>query len=124
MRTSGRPVVTCHALSTLAPRTPNSSCGLESIAASPVLPELSFQSSLKSFGTSGGSFCGRKAYRPNALGSVPGGGFGYGKSARATSGTSSTTASDTAAAATNLARVLGAGTGARSLFQRVLERQG
>ena len=61
MRMSGRPVVTCHALSTLAPRTPNSSCGLESIAASPVLPELSFQSSSKSFGTSGGSFCGRKA---------------------------------------------------------------
>ena len=61
MRTSGRPVVTCQALSTLAPRTPKSSCGLESIAASPVLPELSFQSSPKSFGSSGGSFCGRKA---------------------------------------------------------------
>ena len=44
---------------TLAPLMPNSSCGLLSIAASPVLSLVSFQSLLKSGGRTGGDAVGK-----------------------------------------------------------------
>ncbi len=62
MRTSGRPVVTCQARSTLMPRTPNSSAGLPSMVGSPVWSLVSFHSAppVKSFGRTGGSAAGRR----------------------------------------------------------------
>jgi hypothetical protein len=45
MRTSGRPVVVCHARSMLAPVTPKSSCALALISGSTVLPLEYFHTS-------------------------------------------------------------------------------
>ena len=62
--TSGRPVVTCQARSTLMPRTPNSSAGLLSIAGLPVGSLVSFHSAppVKSTGRTGGTVAGRRRY--------------------------------------------------------------
>ncbi len=61
MTTSGRPVVTCHALSTLGPRTPNSSCAVAGTAGSTRLEKRKLVL-LRSAGIVGGSVVGSKRY--------------------------------------------------------------